>query len=318
MIVRQAQKAANALLLACVAARLVWPSIGPRLGYVFLLLGGARLALMIPDIRRGAEPWQRILVPGIVLLQVAVVLAGLASRLLIGVVTGVLEVALLGCAAAFTIRRYERAKDGRYPEEVLAESLAFFVPPMVAQAIAGEMANLGYALYGIARGFRLREPAGFSYLENSIVPYLTLAALFESPPEILLLHKLLRIQSAMVTAALIGVHVWAVLWVYGMYVGMRMRPHRASDGEIVLNRGALGTIRIAASTIASISPVTGGSEPAADLKFTVKGPPRLFMMLREPVRARRFLRGLSHPALTLLISVDRPFEFRDALVPRNS
>jgi len=128
-------------------------------------LGAFRVLLIGVDIRAGRLPWQRILVPALILAQVLFVVAGIAEKSSARVVLFAAELSLIAgvivCARRTT-----------YDEIGLSAALELFVPTIPARMIAAETTILGSTFFGIRKLFRVTAPAGgFGYTEASLFPF---------------------------------------------------------------------------------------------------------------------------------------------------
>ena len=83
-------------------------------------------------------------------------------------------------------------------------------------------------------------PGGFGYNESSFFQIVPLPPILETPLERLLVDRALGMTNLAIRIGLAVLNIWAVLWIYGMGVTMKLRSHRISPGDLHLHQESLG------------------------------------------------------------------------------
>jgi hypothetical protein len=189
----------------------------------------------------------------------------------------------------------------------ITRAFGAMLPPRLARLAAFEIVLVASALRFIAGGWRRPVPAGFTYHRESamrtFLPMLPLIAV----GDILLLELVILPHAATwLRVALHALAVYGLIWLIGLYASLRARPHTLVDGELILHRGLLNTLRVPVDQIASIEPLPSFADDwkkraycKGALRLAVPGPTILEMRLRTGVR--------------VLVSVDDPAAFTAAV-----
>lgn len=80
-----------------------------------------------------------------------------------------------------------------------------------------------------ARGFRPLPVSGFGYLEQSFIAVLPIAAPTLCIVEEIVLGVLLRHQGLWIRLSVVGLEIWAILYVFGIYATCQARPHQVTS-----------------------------------------------------------------------------------------
>src|ERR1017187_305676 len=275
-----------------------------------LLLCGARLAIIAVDVVRVTLKWQRGLVPAMVFLLLISVLGGRHWHAVAQVAAITAELGSLILLVCI-VSRSRHAHQGPL-EDRLLEVIELFFPPLLARYVVLELVVARSALRGISRRAVKLVPGAFGYVENSIFPVLPFVVLLCAPADLALVHLIFRIQSILWSTVLGLLDVWALVWTYGLLTMMRLHPHQIVGVRLHLNKGMLAQSIIDLRTIDAIavldenatSPRRGPRHGQSDL--SLKGAPKLEIVLREEVRVNRWLTGKSEMCSRIVISADEP------------
>ncbi|HEX9009483.1 MAG TPA: hypothetical protein VF804_03885 [Holophagaceae bacterium] len=292
----------------------------PWLTGSLLALLALRLAAMAAAWRQGRLPGTRLLLPAVLLAEgLSLILPGaspVALRVRMGTAL-VLEALLLGLAVR-ALRQARGAGQG-WPEDRIAGAFEAFVPPRAARLMALELVMLGGAIRFLLGGFREPLPAGFSLHREaflgSFLPVLPLLI----PGDFLLLRVLFSGLPAGLRWLLHLSTVYAVLWLFGLWAGLRRRPHRISDEAVELNLGPVKSVRLRRDQILGIAPLPEFDDDWARHRhmkglhrLTTPGPAVLELRLREAVPALGLV-GPTPARDRVAVSVDDPAAFLAAL-----
>lgn len=276
------------------------------------LLRGAALA------RAGRQPWPRLLLPALLLVEggAGLLWPGARGSALKAATAGVLEVLLL--ALAWRAWRAGGSGSGGLPEVRLAEHLALFLPPAAARAAALELVLLGSA--GALLAGRSRLPGdGFSYHRESALGAFLPALPLLLPAELLLVEVLLRSTAPWLRWTIHGLDLYGLLWLLGFWHTVRTRPHRLAGDVLHLHTGLLSRLEVPRSALQGELPLPGGMAEGgreALLKgvprLGLKGGPEVVLALDPPATPWGVL-GAGPPAARVRVGVDDPAAFRAAL-----
>lgn len=311
-----------ALAAAALVIRLEVPGYRALPWITAALLGllGLRVAALILDWRRGRIPGTRILLPIVILAEGSgLVLTG-ASGLTLDLRLGtalVLEFLLLVLA----IRAWQRSKQlpEAWPEDRIAAAFEAFVPPRAARLMALELVMLGGALRFLFGGFRDPMPEGHSLHREAALGSLLPALPLLIPGDLLLIRVLFSGAPSWLRWTLHLSTVYAVLWLFGLYAGLKRRPHRVTNEAVELNIGPVKSVRLRREQILEVTPLPEFDDDWARLRhmrglhrLLTPGPAVLELHLSEPVPAMNLL-GPTAPKNRVAVSVDDPAAFLAAL-----
>ena len=302
------------MVLKLFSRQLHVPTIMVSLNLLGLLFCGARLLILALDFCAGLIVWQRILLPAAVILGFATAFLGNTSPLIAKAISGVAEVAVL-CAVVYLIKRPSRSNCNPF-EFRLLEAFELFFPAKIARFAVAELVIVRSAVSGFASIFKPVPVTGFGYVENSFLPMLPILVLLCSPADLLLVHVILKIKGFWWTFFLAFIDIWTLLWLYGLAVSMRLRPHRIADGSLYVCKGFLACANIQLDLIRSVSvekteslaplwkQLLRSRKDGADL--TVPGAPAIELRLSRPVAVTKWFRFEPTSSSIVRISSDQP------------
>ena len=204
---------------------------------LLLCLSAVRIVKAAILTTQGRERWTQLVLPTLVIAEFSRLLLGSATRMShILLLTGAELLLVCGCIAA--VWRLPDDK-GRSVEERLYRHVRLFLPTRLADPMTQEL----MAFISCARLFRSSShenesasASSFSYVQASPIRALPLMLAVGALPELLILHFALKAHPLL--AAILGiVTLWTVVWVTGLYVSMRERPHRIRDKTLTLRLG---------------------------------------------------------------------------------
>lgn len=289
-------------------------------GLALLALLALRILLLAAKVGRGRQPWTRLLVPCVLLVEGAGLLFSHAPGpwRIAKVATGAaLEAGLI----ALMIRAFLRQppEGSELPEDHLATPLKAFLPPRVSRLIAKEAVLLGTSFRFIAGGWRRTDPPGFSYHRESafaaILPALPLLLL----GDLVLLEALLRHLRPGTRLFIHAIDLYGVLWVLGLWASFRRRPHTITGEAVRLHKGLLAHLDLRKDQVASIGPLPEFQDDWARLRFhrtahdfRMPGSTPLLLELNAPVRAIGLL-GPGRAKTRVMVCADDPHAFQEAV-----
>jgi hypothetical protein len=272
--------------------------------YAIVLIAAVRIGFVIARLRCAPRSWTQAILPAVILSFAPG--GSYAVRFL------VLEALAVGIAVYAIVDSIRGPTPHTLPENRIAAALSRFFPAFASRWIAVEMMILYYALYGVLHLFRIPTRPGFGYTAESNIRFLPLIFAVAGPPEVLALDALIPVRLALLRLCLHILEVWAFLWIYGLYVSMRLRPHAIDGGVLRVFKGILGS---AAIPVEDIRDVEGNA-------VIEKGPGRADLSLRgtatatiragRPVQVTRLFGTRTLSAKTVAVSIDDPARFREA------
>ncbi|GLH67961.1 hypothetical protein [Geothrix edaphica] len=292
----------------------------PWITAAFLILVALRVIALIQDWRRGRIPGTRILLPALILVEgLGLALAG-ASPLVPGLRLGI-ALALEGLLLVLAVRAWRSVggRPGKWPEQRIAAAFEAFVPPRAARLMALELVMLGGALRFLSGGFREPAPGGHSLHREAALGSFLPALPLLIPGDLLLIRVLFAGAPAWLRWGLHLSTVYAVLWLFGLYAGLKGRPHQVMGDEVALNLGPTKSIHLRREQILEAAPLPDFEDDWARHrhmkglhKLITPGPAILELRLREPVPALSLV-GPTAPRDRVAVSVDDPAAFLAAL-----
>ncbi len=270
------------------------------LRYAILLIAAIRIGFVAARARRAPRTWTEAILPGIVLSFAPG--GSYAIRFL------VLEALAFGIAAYAAIDFVRHRSPDELPEERIAATLARFFPARISRWIAAEMVILGYAFYGIFHLFRIRARPGFGYTADANIRFLPLIFVVAGPPEALIFDSLIPARLTVLRLCVHILELWAFLWIYALYVSMRLRPHVIEAGVLRLHKGIMANAVI---PIADIQGIEVDSTPSR-APLVARGTSTVTIQLARPVRVNRMF-GPRAAGSVLSVSADNPAALRDSL-----
>ncbi|GAC1348991.1 MAG: hypothetical protein NVSMB19_01920 [Vulcanimicrobiaceae bacterium] len=316
------------LALVVVALSIVVPWLAPAwalprtplLRRIAIAVGlGAQLGLTSADVARRRVPWTKLILP----------VAGFAAALEAGFASsfpywllGLMAAGELVVVAYVVVRalRAARSAGDEYPETVLEREYARLIDARAARFLALETTIVTGAARFALGGFRRASPAGFSYTRHSDVPLLLAVPVFVLLPEMIVFDLLIPHAAWGWRLASDALHVYGTIWALGMFAMFRARPHRVEGGRARLSIGAIRTLTIDRTQIASASVLPASFDGrawrrthAADgWSLTVPGAAGVEIHMAVPL-AIVGIRETRH-VWRLVVSADRPADLARALV----
>lgn len=241
--------------------------------------------------------------PVLLLGNIALVASGVLeaqTALLLGVVAEGLLLVVGGRQIWVAVRRYRRDRAaGLDLEAALEEGLAVVLPRPAAR-----LAALEPRLWITLARWLLRRPVGpdtFPYAKRSLLGPLMGLVVFSAPVEIFAFELL--IPWPLVRVLLLIAAIYSVLWMAGLYAGLKMYPHRLTAEGLRFYHGLLASGAVPYEQIASVEAVRrkspGGKDglltaPAEGAAYLAAGG-RTDVTLR--LRAPTVITGLLRPTL---------------------
>jgi hypothetical protein len=272
-------------------------------------LGAVASAIKLVEISirvvRKEAPAGHILLPAIIFIQLLRVSIAGASRMGLLVCAAVFEI----CVVVFALVLLRRA-GARAPSSTLEAHFervfAQFLPERLAAFVAGEVVLLWEGLRWAARRFRPLPVLGFGYLEQSLIAVLPIAAPILCISEEIVLGAVLRHQALWIRLSVVGVDIWAILYVFGIYATCQARPHQVTSQSVRLEQGIFGRCEFDPALVveANPEPELARKDPGA-VRLTLKGSPVVKVQLSQRVTVKRMLRG-EQKFHTLVVSADDP------------
>lgn len=297
----------SAVALRLFAAKRIFRRISAGRWAAFLGAVASAIKLIEISIRvvRKESPAGHILLPAIIFIQLLRVSIAGASRIGLFVCAAVFEICVLVFALVLLRRAGARAA-GSALEDHFERVFAQFLPERLAALVAREVVLLWEGLRWAARGFRPLPVSGFGYLAQSFIAVLPIAAPILCISEEIVLGVLLRHQGLWVRLSVVGLEIWAILYVFGIYATCQARPHQVTSQSVRLEQGIFGRCEFDPALVVEACPEP---EPARKdpgvVRLTLKGSPAVKIQLSQPVTVKRILRG-EQTFHTLVVSADDP------------
>jgi hypothetical protein len=185
-----------------------------------------------------------------------------------------------------------------------------------ADALARELSVWACAL------FIWRQPAhrsGRTFTVHRRSQYATVLAviLFVGMVETAGVHVLLRRGAPVLACVLTGLGIYGMLWLFGDYRALGLRPVVLHDGMLLVRVGLRAQARIALAAVERVEAVPPAGEPDRQApeyaRCTAFGPPALLLRLREPATIERMLGGSTKRVSCIGLTIDDEVAFRSAL-----
>ncbi len=210
------------------------------------------IEILICVVRKKA-PAGHIVLPTIILIQLLRVSIAGASRIGLFACAAVFEICVLVFAVALLRRAGARAA-GSALEDHFERVFAQFLPERLAVLVARDAVLLWEGLRWAGRGFRPLPVSGFGYLEQSFIAVLPIAAPMLCIAEEIMLGALLRHQALWIRLSVVGVDIWAILYVFGIYATCQARPHQVTSQSVRLEQGIFGRCEFDPALVVEASP----------------------------------------------------------------
>lgn len=199
---------------------------------------------------RRAGPW---LTPALVVIEIVLVATRLVTLRDAVIVIVVVEVALAvtvtsRVVAAVRRCRSERARgvDGWAAAE---DGLALLVPRPLARVLLIEPRLFACLARWVTGRHEGRSPSAFGYHRGTRVLFGAAVALVVIEGLVVDAFLAVLTSGPWVWIAL-GVHVYAVVWLGGLYASLAVRPHRLADGALLVRDGVFTELAIPYAAIA--------------------------------------------------------------------
>lgn len=272
--------------------------------YAILLIAAVRIGFVIARLRRAPKSWTQAILPAVIL--------GFAPGGSYAARFVVLEALALGIAAYAIVDSIRNPTPHPMAEDRIAAALARFFPTFASRWIAVEMMILYYAFYGVFNLFRIPARPGFGYTAEANIRFLPLIFVVAGPPEVLVLDAVIPVRLVVLRLCLHILEVWAFLWIYGLYVSMRLRPHVIEDGVLRVFKGILGSAAIAVEDIREIEVNAAIEKGPVRAALSLRGTATATIHLSRPVHVTRLFGTRVTSATTVTVSADDPVRFREA------
>lgn len=308
-----------ALMVPAVALRLfaskrIFRGISAGRWAAFLGAAASAIKLVEVSIRvvRKQVPAGHILLPAIIFIQLLRVGIGGASRVGLFVCAAVFEICVLVFAVAL-LRRAGTRTPGSALEDHFERVFAQFLPERLAAFVGCEVVLLWEGMRWVARRFRRLPVSGFGYLDQSLIAVLPIAAPVLCIAEEIVLAVLLRHQALWIRLSVVGIDIWAILYVFGIYATCQARPHQVASQSVRLEQGILGRCEFDPALVVEATPELepARKDPGA-VRLTLKGSPAVKVQFSQPVAVKRMLRG-EQKFCTVVVSADDPIALCRAL-----
>ncbi len=284
-----------ALVLACASFGFALLGIPiPRVARIgrFALLGAvaAQLTIDIGHARSGRAPWTRVffaLIGCAASLEFA--LSGRPPVVLM-LLVGLVELSIVAYVIVSVLRDRTARDDVDMPEDILAQRFAEFAPQALARFFAVESMIVVSSLRYLGGGFRTPRPLGFHYHDQSMyTPFLLAMPLFMIP-ELIAIDLMLWHAPIWWRLGSLAVHIYTLVWAYGLVALFRNRPHQLIGDRMVFRCGPFRRFVLPLASIASCSLVPPSITKSDFAKLAGKNPclvllgsPTVCVDLREPV-----------------------------------
>ena len=299
--------AASAVALRLFASKRIFRGISAWRWAAFLgaVASAIKLIEILIRVVRKKAPAGHILLPTIILIQLLRVSIAGASRMGLFVCGAVFEIGVLVFAVVL-LRRVGARAAGSALEVHFERVFAQFLPERLAALVAGDIVLLWEGLRWAARRFRPVPVSGFGYLEQSFIAVLLVAAPILCIAEEIVLGVLLRHQALWIRLSVVGLDIWAILYVFGIYATCQARPHQVTSQSVRLEQGIFGRCEFDPALVVEATPESdlARKDPGA-VRLTLKGSPAVKIQLSQPVTVKRMLRG-EQKFHTLVVSADDP------------
>ena len=262
-----------------------------RVGRIALFgAAAAQLTIDLGNARAGRAPWSRAL---FALIGCAASLEFARSGrtpLLLLVALALVELSVIGFVLFSVFRDRSARTDVDMPEDLLERSFGRFAPQALARFFAVETMIVISSLPYLCGGFRTARPSGFSYHDQSMyTPFLLAMPLFMIP-------ELLAVDFALWHAPVgwrlgsLFIHLYALVWAYGLVALFRNRPHQLVGDRVVFRCGPFRRVVIPRAAIAACTTVPQSIGKSAfkqltgdDPSLVLLGSPIVCIELREHV-----------------------------------
>jgi|GEM_PF-1830007 len=262
-----------------------------RVGPIALLgAAAAQLTIDFENARNARAPWSRALFALIGCAASFEFVRSGRTPLVLLIALGLVELSVIGFVLFSVFRDRSARTDVDMPEDLLERSYARFAPQAFARFFAVETTIVISSIRYLCGGFRTARPSGFSYHDQSMyTPFLLAMPLFVIPELVAIDLMLWHAPLGWRLASLV-IHVYALVWAYGLVALFRNRPHQIVGDRFVFRCGPFRALVIPRATIAACSRVEHSLSKSAfkqlagdDPCLVLLGSPIVRIELSEPV-----------------------------------
>jgi hypothetical protein len=187
----------------------------------------------------------------------------------------------------------------------------------VADALARELALLTCAFFfwrltpratQSARAFTIHRKAGYGPVMATLIGI--------SCIEMYVVDALVRSASATAANVLLAVGAYAIVWFFGDFQALRVRPIVLGDHVLFVRAGLRREARIPLADVEAIEAVPLAGEAKRDrdyLRCTAFGPAEIILRLRAPARFEQMM-GRARDVVRVGLSIDDEAAFRGAVL----
>jgi hypothetical protein len=302
----------GAVLAVAVRATGDAPRAAQVVGVAASVLVAARVLVTTALAAKGRVPWTRLPFAWLIAVEACLYMLGVRydARVARGGLVAI-ELGVVAYAIAMVARARGARRDGPL-EERLASTLDRVLPPGIARFIAGECAIVAAAFAGEGRAHGGGDARSFGYVAESPLKMFVLAFPFLIVGDELLAQVVVPSTWVAVHVLIAASSLYGYVWIIGIYRTMTARPHLLGATTLRLHRGILCSAEIARDDVLSAAPLGDEARPARAARFDLPGAQRVVLSLKSPVACRGLFAPRA-PASTLVVSVDDPAAFCDAL-----
>jgi hypothetical protein len=188
----------------------------------------------------------------------------------------------------------------------------------LADLLARELSLLACASFVWWRAPAARAPAVHTFTIHRRSQYAVFLAviMFVAAVETAGVHVLLRHASPRLAYALLGLSMYGMVWLFGDFRALKLRPVLVQDGVLHVRVGLRRQLRIALQAVECIEAVPSTGEPdrqAADYaRCTAFGAPELLLRLRTPAELQQMV-GPTRVVTCIGLKLDDEVSFRRVL-----
>ncbi len=172
--------------------------------------------------------------------------------------------------------------------------------------------ELTMLLYGLL-SWHTKPPAGFTVHKRSGWGSVVAAIVVVIVAESIGVHLLLQQWSVRAAWIATALDLYGVLWFFGDYNALRLRPTTIDAGALHLRYGLRWAADVPLANIVAVQPVEGDWKRKGTLKIAMFDEPKLRIQFREPVEARGFGGLVRRTIDAIVILPDEPELFESTL-----
>lgn len=178
---------------------------------------------------------------------------------------------------------------------------------IIDRVVVSEVAILRYGLLS----WRTEEPPGFTVHKRNDWATVVACIVVMIVAESIGVHLLIQHWSVRAAWFITALDAYGILWVFGDYHALRLRPITIEDGVLHVRYGLRWSVDVPIANIAEIKAAASG-RTARVLRVAMIDEPRLLIELREPVVAHGLM-GLEKTIDAIALLPDEPERFETAL-----